>query len=575
MKIFFTIPLTIVSFILLITINLEAASITSKANGNWNATGTWTGGIIPSSSDDVVINNNVTANVDASCNNMTVNSTFTLTLNGQVNFTINSNLINYGSINYKDGNTSASTVIIIKGGFFNTATGTLDESPPNCRLYFSGTSPQTFTNDGTLKATMSDLTVNNPAGLTIVGNINLDKTLNMMSGNIDITGYTLTLGTAANSLGTLNYTSGKIITGNTGGFKRWFASSIVSNVLFPVGTANNLNNITLSFTVKPTSSGTLTAKFIASDPGTNSANPLLDGSYIVNTYSPAGYWQIDNSGISGGTYTIGLEGQGFNVGGTSILNYQLLRVLKRPASGYDWSLLGSHVAGTGTNNDPTAWRSGLSGFSQFAFGGNTTDNPFAGALPVELSSFTSSVKDRNVILSWSTMSEQNNSGFLVERLDLNSNSGNNIWSAIGFVKGKNNAVHENNYTYSDTRLQTGKYEYRLKQIDFNGNYKYYTLNNIVEIGLPAKIKLSQNYPNPFNPVTKIDYELPADSRISVVIYDILGREVMSLVNENQKAGFYTVQFNTNTLASGMYFYRLISNTEGNQQTLTKKLSVIK
>jgi hypothetical protein len=143
------------------------------------------------------------------------------------------------------------------------------------------------------------------------------------------------------------------------------------------------------------------------------------------------------------------------------------------------------------------------------------------------------------------------------------------------VKGKNNNNSNNTYSYSDNNLQTGKYSYRLKQIDYNGNYKYYNLNNIIDIGLPSKIILSQNYPNPFNPVTKIDYQIPVESKVSMIVYDMLGREISRLVDEQQKAGFYTVQFNTNNFASGIYFYRLITNAGGQQQMLTKKLSIIK
>jgi hypothetical protein len=393
----------------------------------------------------------------------------------------------------------------------------------------------------------------------------------MINGNIITGSNLLTLGLSNIITGLFTYTSGNIITGSSGGFVRWFDALTVSNIIFPVGTSGNLNKITLSFTTAPTAGGTLTAKFVASDPGTNSTVPLLDGSYTVDTYSPSGYWQIDNNGITGGTYTIGLEGQGFNVGGTSILNYPLLRVLKRSAAGSNWTLPGSHVAGTGTNNDPTAWRSGLSGFSQFAYGGNIPDNPFSGPLPVELASFTSSVNVRNVTLNWSTISEQNNSGFQIERI----NNNNSQWSILSFVKGKNNNNSNNTYSYSDNNLQTGKYSYRLKQIDYNGNYKYYNLNNIIDIGLPSKIILSQNYPNPFNPVTKIDYQIPVESKVSMIVYDMLGREISRLVDEQQKAGFYTVQFNTNNFASGIYFYRLITNAGGQQQMLTKKLSIIK
>jgi beta-lactamase class A len=76
--------------------------------------------------------------------------------------------------------------------------------------------------------------------------------------------------------------------------------------------------------------------------------------------------------------------------------------------------------------------------------------------------------------------------------------------------------------------------------------------------LPSEYKLQQNYPNPFNPVTRIDYDLPADVNVSIKIFDVAGREIKTLVNENQEAGYYTMEFNASNLASGVYFYRIIA-----------------
>ena len=542
------------------TINMTAGgtiSIGGAITIGTDGGGTWTPG---TGTVIMTANNTLPATIFTTFNNLSINSgTTTLGTNTTV-----SGVLTIGTGSTFDVSTNNFALNVSKdftnNGTFTQRSGTVT---------LNGSVAQNI--NGTTATTFNNLTINNSNGITLGANETVSSTLTLTSGNVTTGSNTLILGTSTSTLGILNRTSGTIITGSSGGFARWFAAATVSNVSFPVGTSGNFNNVTLSFTVAPTTGGTLTAKFVASDPGTNSATPITDGSYTVDTYSPSGYWQIDNSGITNGTYSIGFEGQGFNVGGTSILNYPLLRVLKRPAAGNNWSIPGTYVAGTGTNNDPTAWRSGLSGFSQFAYGGNNPDNPFAGPLPVELASFTSSTNGRNVTLNWSTMSEQNNSGFQIERI----NNYDNQWSILSFVKGKNNNNSNNLYSYSDNNLQSGKYSYRLKQIDYNGNYKYYNLNGNVEIGLPSKITLSQNYPNPFNPTTKIDYALPSDSKTTLVVYDMLGREVSKLVDEQEKAGFYTVQFNTNNFASGMYFYRLITNANGQQQIITKKLTVIK
>jgi hypothetical protein len=95
---------------------------------------------------------------------------------------------------------------------------------------------------------------------------------------------------------------------------------------------------------------------------------------------------------------------------------------------------------------------------------------------------------------------------------------------------------------------------------------------------PKEYALTQNYPNPFNPATTIRYNLPFDSKVSLKIYDILGNEVKTLVNEQQAAGYKEVKFDGSSLASGVYIYRLIANNSANQQAnfvSVKKMIMIK
>ncbi|MCB0727304.1 MAG: T9SS type A sorting domain-containing protein [Ignavibacteriae bacterium] len=178
-----------------------------------------------------------------------------------------------------------------------------------------------------------------------------------------------------------------------------------------------------------------------------------------------------------------------------------------------------------------------------------------GALPVELSSFTSSVNLRNVTLNWSTTSESNNSGFDIERSNLNSEE----WTKIGHMNGFGTSETSHNYTYTDRGLATGSYSYRLKQIDYNGNFEYFNLNGEVVIGTPNEFSLIQNYPNPFNPTTSIDFNMPQEGFVSLKVYNTSGKEVATLVNETRAAGYYTVNFNATNLSSGVYYYRLESN----------------
>jgi len=187
-------------------------------------------------------------------------------------------------------------------------------------------------------------------------------------------------------------------------------------------------------------------------------------------------------------------------------------------------------------------------------------------LPVELVSFSSNVINASVELKWTTSSEINNSGFEIER-----SADNESWINLGFVQGIGNSTIQNDYSYTDKNLVSGKYFYHLKQIDFNGNFEYFKLVNEVVIGVPDKFELLQNYPNPFNPTTNIEFGIPESGFVSLKIYDILGNEVAALVNENLSPGSYQVQWDGNAFSSGVYYYKLETNTFSE----TKKMFLLK
>lgn len=200
-----------------------------------------------------------------------------------------------------------------------------------------------------------------------------------------------------------------------------------------------------------------------------------------------------------------------------------------------------------------------------------------GALPVSLSSFTSGVNKRDVTLMWVTEWELNNSGFQIERATpLNSpEGGTHDWKPIAFVPGSGTTNTPNGYIFKDEKLKTGKYQYRLKQIDFNGNYEFFTLEQEVTVNPPGSFSLGQNYPNPSNPSSKINFELPVMGKVTLKVYDILGKEVKTLIDEILEADYYTAQFDGSNLASGVYFYRLIASGEGSSFTKTIKMVLIK
>ena len=172
-------------------------------------------------------------------------------------------------------------------------------------------------------------------------------------------------------------------------------------------------------------------------------------------------------------------------------------------------------------------------------------------IPVELVSFSANVLGSNVLLSWITASETNNQGFEVERLMV----GTTDWIKLGYVSGSGSSTEFHQYSFTDNSVPIGKYQYRLKQIDFNGSYTY---SKVVETEvLPVSdFVLLQNYPNPFNRETKITYLTPELSLVLVKVFDVLGNEVATLVNEEKPIGSYEVKFDAASLPSGIYFYRL-------------------
>ena len=192
------------------------------------------------------------------------------------------------------------------------------------------------------------------------------------------------------------------------------------------------------------------------------------------------------------------------------------------------------------------------------------------ATPVELVSFTANEKDNNeILLTWETSTEVNNFGFEIQRRFAQDSSDNdNKWEKVAFIEGQGTSNTSHRYTYTDNVNKSGKYIYRLKQIDLDGGYAYSKKVEVV-VGAPTKFELFQNYPNPFNPTTTIKYSIPfivetqnfaSLQTVTLIVYDALGREVATLVNKKQKPGRYSVQFNATTasggLPSGIYFYTL-------------------
>ncbi len=197
-------------------------------------------------------------------------------------------------------------------------------------------------------------------------------------------------------------------------------------------------------------------------------------------------------------------------------------------------------------------------------------------IPVNFPIYNAVVNNNTVKLNWETISETNNRGFEIQRKRNNEN-----YIILGFVEGNGTTTSWSQYSFIDENVEPGLYLYRLKQVDFDGSFTYWASLEVY-ISAPLVFSLEQNYPNPFNPTTKIKYRIPlsppllkgeseAGGFITLKVYDVLGNEVATLVNEAKQVGSYEFEFDGNELTSGIYFYKLQAGSFAE----TKKMILLK
>jgi hypothetical protein len=349
--------------------------------------------------------------------------------------------------------------------------------------------------------------------------------------------------------------------------------------------ANNLNNWT-----SVSGWNTTTSKFV-SPPTSFTDSP--GGNYLPNTTATLTY----NNDITLQN-VLGAELE-FDTQWDIENNYDYGQVLVSTNNGTTWTPLAGNYTNLGTGsfqppNQPlydgtqTTWvheRMNLSGFAgqtiklRFLlrsdgsvqndgwYVDNIKISVYNTVIPVELTSFAATAIGNNVEISWSTATETNNRGFEIQRTLTPTSERKLLWESVGFVTGKGTTTEPQNYSFVDKNLQAGTYLYRLKQIDFDGTFEY--SNEIeVEIVSPNEFALEQNYPNPFNPSTSIRYALKSHQFVQIKVYDVLGNEVTTLVNEEKQPGVYEVEFNASELSSGTYIYKL---TAGNFSAIRKMI----
>lgn len=176
-----------------------------------------------------------------------------------------------------------------------------------------------------------------------------------------------------------------------------------------------------------------------------------------------------------------------------------------------------------------------------------------GIVPVELVSFSADIDQNIILLKWETATETNNKLFIIERSNDNFN-----FDRIERLKEKELPLKCSNILSRIFSISSGKGKvyYRLRQVDFDGTEN---LSDVIEVDysmIPKVFSLSQNYPNPFNPTTTIKFDIPKEVKVTLKMYDMLGAEVATLVDEVMKPGYYKYEWNASQFASGVYFYRI-------------------
>ena len=422
----------------------------------------------------------------------------------------------------------------------NTGTITLSIA---ANYAFNGSSAQITGN--LLPFTVNNFTVNNAAGVALNHDMAITGNLNLISGDLHLNGHFIDLGMT----GTLSETPGNTVTDLTGSI------GAVRDLNAPNGV--NLGGLGVMFTSTDNLGITLVDRFHS--PGTGNGNQGIlrqySISFLVTKQNGKLIQKEDNVTLATSLRFYYDESELNGIPEVSLTSFR-----SYSGANNEWQHMGGTV-NTVNNYVEIA--------NVIDFGFWTLANINA-PIPVELNSFTAGVVKDEVILNWTTATETNNSGWNIERKKLNDSEQQN-WTKIGFVEGSVNSTSTKDYSYTDKNLASGKYQYRLQQIDLDGTFSYSDIVEVEVSFIPEKFALYQNYPNPFNPSTVIKFDVPYSTFVNLSIYNSIGEKVATLLNEQMEAGVHLTNFDATKMPSGVYIYRLSAD----DKVLTKKMLLIK
>ena len=496
---------------------------------DWGTASNWCSNTVPTSTTDVVITNGtginnmplIASGTAAVCRDLTISNSFpassvTLAASTTASLSMFGDFTNNGT--FTDNSTAAAAGVKFVGSITQTVAGTTANFFNN--LTFANTSGTT------------------PAVNLTSNNITVNSTLTMSTGIINMNGFTITLGTAAGSTGTLAYTSGTRFYG--GNIERWIPTSSITVPAvagqFPIGTSTDYRPIYFG-NAGLTAGGTIKVRHTSSGGATAVGTPFVDNVGTVAIRSNS-FWTVTTANSIGtGTHAMRTEGTGFGtVANVNDLRQTLVNTI---SPGSD----GTHA---GTTTNPQVNRTGLTTANlsnNFYWGSiDATNSP----LPIELISFNASLVVGQVQLSWATAAELNNDFFTIER-----SADAEKFEEVIRIKGRGTFNSKTNYSTVDESPLSGLSYYRLKQTDFDGKFTYSEVRLIENTYVGALLKL---YPNPINN-NKFMLELnglTGSSEVPVAIITMQGTIVLQANYRANEFGSLKASIELPLLPSGVY-----------------------
>jgi hypothetical protein len=438
----------------------------------------------------------------------------------------------YGDVEFGGGNFNANSRSVAVRGNWTNNTSNNAFVPGTATVTFEGASTQTI--GGNFTSGFYNLRINtpDPTGVNMTAPVNVTGQLQFVQGYLNTGSQTVALGTTGSITGESSTSYGRGII------------SVSRSV--GAAAASSMGNIGVDIAAGPDVLGTVNVTRVAGVAGSVAygwTDPVLRRWIITAQNQPVSGRQVTFSWMPG------------EDNGNDLSSIQFAR---RPTPGTgDFTFVGPAI--NVANTTPRTATLTTTAFSEWAAGDG--DN-----LPVELVNLSLSEEGGKILLTWTTLTEENNYGFHVqrriepgERAEALKQSGHYIsdtWETLGFVEGKGTYYNPVDYRYtSDKPAFVAKYQYRLLQEDYDSRQTEYGPLSWT-MSAPAQTALKLPYPNPFNPETVIPVELSADTRLKLEVFDLLGRRVAILNDRNLPAGVHQFRFDARQMASGVYLIRL-------------------